>query len=102
MTELRKSAFHTLIIAESIDISVKKMQVVYFKYQPETEIVCRAIFGDIVKLSSCESLSVVTAIKQFYFENDLDLQKMVMFTPKSDELLHFNICICMTFTNAAH
>lgn len=80
MTELRKSAFHTLIIDESTDISVQKMLIVYFKYRPEREIVCRTIFGGIVKLSSCDSVSIVTAIKQFYCENDLDLQKMVMFT----------------------
>lgn len=30
-------------------------------------------------LSSCDSASIVTAIKQFYCDNDFDLQKM-MFT----------------------
>ena len=33
-----------------------------------------------VKLSLCNSISIVTAIKQFYYENGLDLQKMVIFT----------------------
>ena len=80
MSELRKSAFHTLIIDESTDISVQKMLIVYFKYRPKQEIVSKTIFGGIVNLSQCNSISIVTAIKQFYSENDLDLQKMVMFT----------------------
>ena len=76
MSELRKSAFHTLIIDESTDISVQKMLIVYFKYRPKQEIVSKTIFGGIVNLSQCNSISIVTAIKQFYSENDLDLQKM--------------------------
>jgi len=80
MTELRNSAFHTLIIDESTDISSQKMLIIYFKYRLETEIVFKTIFGGIVKLSECNSISIVTAVKRFYNENSLDLQKMVMFT----------------------
>ena len=80
MTELRNSAFHTLIIDESTDISSQKMLIIYFKYLLETEIVFKTIFGGIVKLSECNSISIVTAVKRFYNENSLDLQKMVMFT----------------------
>ena len=56
MIELRKSAFHSLIIDESTDICVQKMMIVYFKYLPETEIVCKTIFGGIVKLYVIASL----------------------------------------------
>ena len=57
MTELRKSAFHSLIIIdESTDICVQKMMIIYFKYLPETEIVCKTIFGGIVKLYVIASL----------------------------------------------
>ena len=76
MTELRNSAFHTLIIDESTDISIQKMLIVYFKYRVKTEIVCKTTFGGIIKLSECNSISIVIAIKPFYNENGLDLQKM--------------------------
>ena len=81
MTELQNSAFHSLIIDESTDILIHKMLIVYFKYRFETEIVCKTTFGGIVKLSECNSISIVTAKKKkIYNENGLDLQKMVMFT----------------------
>ena len=75
MTQLQNSAFHTFIIDESTDISIQKMLIVYFKHRFETEIVCKTIFGGIVKLPECNGISIVTAIKQFYNENGLDLQK---------------------------
>ena len=87
MTELRNSAFHTLVIDESIDISIPKMLIVYFKYRFETEIVCKTIFDGITKLSECNSISIVTAIKQLYNENDLNLQKMVMLASDSASVM---------------
>ena len=80
ITELRKSTFHTLITDESTNISVQKMMIIYFKYRLETEVFCKTIFGGIVKSSVCNSISIVTATKQFYYKNGLDVQKMVMFT----------------------
>lgn len=55
------------------------MLIVYFKCRPETELVCRTIFGGIVKLFSCDNVYIITEIKQLYKENDLDLKKMVIF-----------------------
>ena len=53
MTELQKSAFHTLIIDECTDIYVLEMLIVYFKYRPETETVCKMLFGGVAELSVC-------------------------------------------------
>ena len=80
MTKLLNSTFHTLIIEESTDISSQKMLIIYFKYRLETEIVFKTILGGILELSECNSISLVTATKQFYNKNGLDLQKMVMIT----------------------
>ena len=38
------------------------------------------MFAGILKLTECTSRAIVTAITQFYQENNLDLGKMVMFT----------------------
>ena len=40
----------------------------------------KRFFADIVKLIACDSVSIVAAIKQFYLDNNIDLQTMVMFT----------------------
>ena len=87
MSELRKSAFHTLIIDNSTNISVQKMVIIYFRYRAETEIVSKTIFERIVKLSVYNSISIVEAIKQFYNGNGLDLPKMVMFTSDGEPVM---------------
>ena len=33
-----------------------------------------------MKLIACDSVSIVAAIKQLYLDNNIDLQKMMMFT----------------------
>ncbi|XP_040294715.1 zinc finger protein 862-like [Bufo bufo] len=80
MAELRSATFHTLVVDESTDISVSKMLILYAKFRPFNTDVYKTIFAGITKLTSCDSGSVTDAIKQFYSDNHLDLQKMVMFT----------------------
>ena len=80
MDELRKSSFHTLIADESTDISVHKMLILYIKFRAESDVAYKTIFAGILKLTSCDSSSIVAAIKEFYIINNLDLQKMVMIT----------------------
>ena len=72
MNELRKSRFHSLTIDESTDISVQKLLIVYMKYRPEGEFVYRTEFSGILKLTACDSISIVEAIKSFYADNNLD------------------------------
>ena len=44
MSELRQSAFYTLILDESTDTSVQKMLILYVKYRPQTEIVYKTFY----------------------------------------------------------
>lgn len=80
MHEIRESQFHTLIVDESTDISVTKMLIIYIKYRPAGTKCHRTVFAGMVKLTSCDSRSIFHAIKEFYVTNNLDFQKMVMFT----------------------
>lgn len=56
------------------------MLIIHVKYRKLVEISYHTMFGGILKLTSCYSSSIVEAVKQFYSENDIDLQKMVKFT----------------------
>ena len=78
--EFHKSAFHTLIVDESTDISVQKMLILYVKFRPVDTFVCKTVFMCVLKLTACDAISIVAAIKQFYADNQYDLHKMVMFT----------------------
>ena len=80
MKEIRESEFHTLIVDESTDISVTKMLIIYIKYRPVTSKCHKTVFAGIVKLTACDSRSILAAIQQFYIENNIDLRKIVMFT----------------------
>lgn len=80
MSEIRESEFHTLIVDESTDISVTKMLIVYIKYRPPTEQCHKTYFAGIIKITACDAQSIFDAIKKFYLDNNLDLQKIVMFT----------------------
>jgi hypothetical protein len=80
MGEIRDSQFHTLIVDESTDISVTKMLIIYIKYRPTAAKCHRTYFAGIVKLTACDSRTIYEAIKKFYADNQLDVQKMVMFT----------------------
>jgi hypothetical protein len=79
LEELRKSRFNTLIIDENTDISGKKL-IFYIKFRPESEVIFKTAFSGIFKLSACDSVSIATAIKKFYNDSELNLQKMVMCT----------------------
>lgn len=79
--ELRESRFHTLIVDESTDISVQKVLILYFKFLTNNKAATyKTIFGGLVKLIDCDSVSIVNKIKEFYTKNDIDIKKMVMIT----------------------
>jgi Domain of unknown function (DUF4371) len=80
MKEIREAEFHTLIVDESTDISVTKMLIIYIKYRPAGTKRHQTVFAGMVKLTACDSLSIFSAIKNFYMTNSLDFKKMVMFT----------------------
>lgn len=76
--EFRKSRFHTLIVDESTDISVQKILILYVKYRYGMNY--KTIFAGIIKLCSCDSNSIFSALKKFYSDNEINIQNMVMFT----------------------
>lgn len=75
---IRKSQYHCLIIDESTDISVHKMLIIYIKFR--TNFDYKTSFATIIQLSACDALSIVAAIKKFYSDFKLDMDKMVMMT----------------------
>ena len=56
------------------------MLIIYIKYRPAGTKSHRTVFAGMVKLTACDSGSIFSAIKEFYMTNNLDFQKMVMFT----------------------
>jgi hypothetical protein len=80
LLEIKNAAYHTLIVDESTDISVSKMLILYMKFRNANDSVHKTVFAGIVKLTACDSLSILGAIQKFYADNELDLNKMVMFT----------------------
>lgn len=80
ISDLRNASYHTLIADESTDISVTKMLILYTKFRPLNDLNYKTVFAGILKLTACDSRSIVAAIKNFYANNNLDMQKMVMFT----------------------
>ena len=80
MDDVQKSNFHTLIVDETVNISVEKILIIYFKFRSNEEKKYKTAFGGILKLEACDSLTIFKSIQQFYLENNLDFQKMVMFT----------------------
>ena len=76
--ELCKSTFHRLIADESTDISVQKMLILYAKFRPADTSVYKTAFVGILKWTGCDANSIVKAIKQFYIDNQLELQRTVM------------------------
>ncbi|KII68696.1 hypothetical protein RF11_16529 [Thelohanellus kitauei] len=58
------------------------MLILYFMYRTETEIIYKIIFGRIVKWITFDHVSIGTAIKRYYCENEHYLKKFSMF--KSD------------------
>src|SRR6218665_1459445 len=80
MKEIRESEFHKLIVDESTDISVTKILIMYIKYRPAVTICHRTAFAGMVKLTACDIQSIFSAVKLFHLNNNLTLQKIVMFT----------------------
>lgn len=78
--EINGAPFHSLIADESTDVSVTKMLILYWKFRPIGTNIYKTVFAGILKLAACDSTSITTAIKHFYADNNIDLQKMVMFT----------------------
>jgi len=79
-TELRESLFHTLIVDESTDIAVHKVLVLYFKYCSPISLVYETVFGGIIQLTACHAQALEQAIKEFYNEPEIDLNRLVMLT----------------------
>ena len=80
MRNVKNAPWHTLIVDESTDITVKKMLVLYIKYREKNEINYKTVFGGIIQLTACTAHDIVQAITQFYSKHGLDLQRMVMLT----------------------
>ena len=78
--EIRRADFHTLTVDESTDISTTKCLILYFKFRCKNSNQYKTIFGGIIKLKTCDSYSIQSEIYKFYADNNIDLQKMVMFT----------------------
>jgi hypothetical protein len=80
ISELRNVKFHTLTVDESTDILLTKMLILYTKFWSYPGNVYKTMFVGTLSLSACDSKSVESAITEFYQENSLDMQQMVMFT----------------------
>lgn len=61
-------------------ISTTKCLILYFKFRPKNSNQYKTIFGGIIQLKTCDATSIVSAINEFYSNNNIDMQKMVMFT----------------------
>ena len=79
-TKLRASLFHTLIVDESTDIAVHKVLVLYFKYRSPNSLVYKTVFGGIIQLTACHAQALEQAVKEFYNEHEIDLNRLVMLT----------------------
>ena len=80
-TELRASLFHTLIVDESSNISVHKVLALYFKYRSPNSLVYITVFGGIIQLIVCHAPALEQAIKEFYNEREVDINRLVMLIP---------------------
>ena len=80
MCNVKNAPWHTLIVDESTDITVKKMLVLYIKYREKNDVNYKTVFGGIIQLTACTAHDIVQAITQFYSKHGLDLQRMVMLT----------------------
>ena len=82
MQSIRQATCHTLIIDESNDISSTKMLISCIKYctANDCRLMTKTVFAGIISLARCDSHSILEEIKIFYTTNNLDIQKMVMFT----------------------
>ena len=79
-TESRASLFHALIVDESTDIAAHKVIVLHFKYRSPNSLVCKTVFGRIIQLTACHALALEEAVKEFYNEHKIDINRLVMLT----------------------
>ena len=79
-TELRASLFHTLIVNERTDIAVHKVLVLYFKYRSPNSLVYKTVFVGIIQLTASHAQTLEQAIKQFYNEIEIDINRLVILT----------------------
>jgi len=79
-TEFSASLFHTLIVDESTDIAVHKVLVLYLKYRSPNSLVYKTVFGGIIQLTACHAQALEQAIKEFYNEHEIDLNRLVILT----------------------
>ncbi|XP_060111233.1 uncharacterized protein LOC132583632 [Heteronotia binoei] len=87
LNEIQESPFHTLIIDESTDITVSKILIMYIKFRRTGSDLPKTAFAGIVKLAACNSAAIVDSIRRFYNENNLDMNRMVMFTSDGASVL---------------
>jgi len=80
MHDLSNASYHTLVADESTDVSVTKMLILYAKFRPSNATIYKTVFAGILQLPTCDSTAITAAIQEFYATNNLDIQKMVMFT----------------------
>ena len=82
MQSILQATCHTLIIDESNDILSTKMLILYIKYctANDCRLMTKTVFAGIIFLARCDSHSILEETKTFYTTNNLDIQKMVMFT----------------------
>jgi hypothetical protein len=62
------------------DISVREMLILHIKLHSSKTKSYKTTFAGIMQISTCDSKSIFSAIKQIYIDNQLDQQKMVMFS----------------------
>jgi len=75
---LEHTTVHALIVDESTDIAVHKVLVLYFKYRSPNSLVYKIVFGGIIQLTACHVQAFEQAIKEFYNEHEIDLNRLVM------------------------
>ncbi|CAM2115696.1 unnamed protein product [Caretta caretta] len=80
MHEITLAMFHTLAVDESTDISINRYWILYFEYRSINSADYKTSFGGLLRLKECDTVSIVSASKEFYKKHQLDLMKMVMFT----------------------
>ena len=82
MQSIKQATYHTLIIEECNDISSNKMLILYIKYctADDCRLMTKTVFAGIIPLARYDSHSILEEIKKFYTTNNIDIQKMVMFT----------------------
>ena len=52
----------------------------YFKYRSPNALVYKTVFGGIIQLTACHAQALEQAIKEFYNEHEIDLNRLVMLT----------------------